>query len=137
MGPGIYSTVRRLRKAIERDQLRLEYQPEADMRTGRICGVEALVRWQSPRRGLIPPDEFIPKAERSASAIKALTDWTLEEAFRQARVWQLDGQDLTVAVNLSPRSFFDGELVETVGLLLSKWQVQPSMIQLELTETAV
>src|SRR4051812_47540887 len=130
MGPGISREVRRLRKAIERNQLRLEYQPEADMRTGRICGVEALVRWQSPRRGLIPPDDFIPRAERSRSTLKALTDWTLDEAFRQARVWHLDGHELTVAVNLSPRSVLDGELVETVGLLLSKWEVPPSTIQL-------
>ncbi|MFL5894203.1 MAG: putative bifunctional diguanylate cyclase/phosphodiesterase [Thermoleophilaceae bacterium] len=135
--PGISNTVRRLRKAIERNHLRLEYQPEADMRTGRISGVEALVRWHPPRRGVIPPDQFIPQAERSGSAIKALTDWTLDEAFRQARLWRLEGQELTVAVNLSPRSVLDGQLVETVGLLLSKWEVPPSLVQLELTETAV
>src|SRR6476646_4101043 len=137
MAPGISGDVRRLRKAIERNQLRLEYQPEADMRTGGICGVEALVRWQSPRRGLVPPDEFIPPAERSGATLKALTDWTLEESFRQARVWQLAGHDLTVAVNLSPGSFRDDSLVETIGLLLSKWDAAPSSIQLELTETAV
>ena len=137
MPPGISRNVRRLRKAIERNQLRLEYQPEADMRTGRICGVEALVRWQSPRQGLIPPDHFIPRAERSGNTLKALTDWTLNEAIRQARAWQLDGQELTVAVNISPRSVLDSGLVETVGLLLSKWDVPPGLIQLELTETAV
>src|SRR6476646_1576025 len=113
MAPGISGDVRRLRKAIERNQLRLEYQPEADMRTGSICGVEALVRWQSPRRGLIPPDHFIPRAERSGNTLKALTDWTLNEAIRQARAWHLDGQELTVAVNLSPRSVLDNGLVET------------------------
>src|SRR3954469_577873 len=137
MGPGISTEARRLRKAIERNQLRMEYQPEADMRTGRICGVEALVRWQSPRRGLIPPDAFIPHAERSAGTLKALTDWTLSDAFRQARAWQLDGHEMTVAVNLSARSVLDSGLVETAGLLLSEWEVQPSSVQLELTETAV
>jgi diguanylate cyclase len=129
--------VRRLRKAIERDQLRLEYQPKADMRTGRILGVEALVRWDAPRRGVIRPDDFIPRAERSAGTLKLLTAWTIEAALRQARAWQVAGQDLSVAVNLSPGSVLDSELVDDVRQLFSRWQVAPSLIQFELTETAV
>ena len=73
------------------------------MRTGAIVGVEALARWHTPRRGLIGPAEFIPRAERSGSTIQALTEWTLNAAIRQAREWQAAGHDLTVAVNLSPR----------------------------------
>ncbi|MEA2493527.1 MAG: hypothetical protein QOJ29_1438, partial [Thermoleophilaceae bacterium] len=88
---GISREVRRLRKAIERDQLRLEYQPKADMRTGKIVGVEALVRWQPPRRSLVAPTQFIPRAERSGPTIQALTEWTLNAAMRQAREWQLEG----------------------------------------------
>ena len=81
---GISGTVR-LRRAIERNQLRLEYQPKADMRTGRIVGAEALVRWAAPRRGLILPDHFIPRAERNAKTLESLTGWTVNAAFAQAR----------------------------------------------------
>src|SRR3954471_12215737 len=125
---GISSDVRRLRKAIERDQFRLVYQPKADLKTGRIVGVEALARWFSPRRGIISPLEFIPRAERSASAIGALTDWTLNEAFRQAREWELDGHDLTVAVNLSPRSVLDASLTAKIAGLLEKWELPPRYV---------
>ena len=135
--PGIPGDVRRLRKAIERDQFRLVYQPKADMRTGRIVGVEALARWRSPRRGEISPSEFVPRAERSNSAIQALTDWTLNEAFRQASEWQQCGHDLSIAVNLSPRIVLDESLPDTIGRLLEKWELPPALAQLELTETAV
>src|SRR3954469_14380469 len=133
---GISPEVRRLRKAIERDQFRLVYQPKADLKTGRIVGVEALARWYSPRRE-IPPSEFVARAERSGSAIEALTNFTLNEAFRQAREWELDGNDLTVAVNLSPRSVLDESLVDRIAQLLEKWDLAPRLVQLELTETAV
>jgi EAL domain-containing protein (putative c-di-GMP-specific phosphodiesterase class I) len=134
---GYISTVGRLRRAIEHDQLRLVYQPKADMRTGRIVGVEALVRWHAPRRGLVSPSEFIPRAERSGPTIQALTEWTLSAAMRQAREWQLDGNRLTVAVNVSPRSVLDASLPETIRGLLATRNVSPALIQLELTETAV
>jgi EAL domain-containing protein (putative c-di-GMP-specific phosphodiesterase class I) len=134
---GISQEVRRLRKAIERDQLRLEYQPKADMRTGAIVGVEALLRWHTPRRGDIPPSDFIPKAERAGSTIKALTQWTFDAALQQAAQWHSDGRELTVAINLSPRSLLDTDLAEHVAALLSNWGVRPAYIQLELTETAV
>src|SRR6476660_8066712 len=134
---GISRDVRRLRRAIERNQLTLEYQPKADMRTGTIVGVEALARWQTARRGPIGPSDFVPRAERSGSTIQALTEWTLNAAIRQASTWQNAGHDLTIAVNLSPRSVLDSTLVETLGRLLSKWDVTPQLIQLELTETAV
>jgi EAL domain-containing protein (putative c-di-GMP-specific phosphodiesterase class I) len=134
---GISANVRRLRRAIERDQLRLVYQPKADMRTGRIVGVEALARWDSPRRGPIPPSEFIPEAERSDAVAQALTEWTLTTAFTQARTWQREGHDLTVAVNLSPRSVLDSSLTELVKRLLDEHAVSPELLQLELTETAV
>jgi EAL domain-containing protein (putative c-di-GMP-specific phosphodiesterase class I) len=129
--------VRRLRKAIERDQLTLEYQPKADMRTGTIVGVEALVRWPTGRRGLIGPADFIPRAERSGSTIQALTEWTLGAAMYQARAWDDAGNHLTVAVNLSPRSVLDSNLADTIRRLMERWDVRPALIQLELTETAV
>jgi EAL domain-containing protein (putative c-di-GMP-specific phosphodiesterase class I) len=134
---GISRQVRRLRKAIDRDQLVLEYQPKADMRSGAIVGVEALVRWPTPRQGTIGPADFIPRAERSSAAIQALTEWTLDAAMRQARQWQDSAHDLSVAVNVSPQSVLDSSLGDTVRRLLARWNVAPARIQLELTETAV
>jgi EAL domain-containing protein (putative c-di-GMP-specific phosphodiesterase class I) len=134
---GYLSTVRRLRKAIERGQFRLVYQPKADMKTGSIVGVEALARWDHPRGGTITPSQFVPVAERSNSAIGALTDWTLQAALEQARDWQRDGHDLTVAVNLSPRSALDPALPDKLSVLFERCEVSPTRIQLELTETAV
>jgi EAL domain-containing protein (putative c-di-GMP-specific phosphodiesterase class I) len=135
--PGISRDVRRLRRAIDREQFRLVYQPKADMRTGRIEGVEALARWDAPRRGTVPPTEFVPRAERSQATIEALTRWTLDAAICQAREWLLDGHDLTVAVNLSPRSVLDSSLTDMIEELLAKWSLPPDRLQLELTETAV
>ena len=107
------------------------------MRTGQIVGVEALARWNSPRRGAIPPTEFIPQAERSRSAIQALTEWTLDAAVRQAQSWDRAGNKLNIAVNLSPRSVLDSTLPETIRTILERYDVSPSLLQLELTETAV
>ena len=133
---GISTEVRRLRKAIEREQFRLVYQPKADMRTGSIVGVEALARWNHPR-GTITPSEFVPVAERRESVIQKLTDWTLVAAVEQAHEWQQDGHELTVAVNLSPKSALDPALAEKIESLLDRFEVSPARIQLELTETAV
>jgi EAL domain-containing protein (putative c-di-GMP-specific phosphodiesterase class I) len=130
-------TVRRLRRAIDRQQFRLVYQPKADMKTGSIVGVEALARWDHPRGGTITPSEFVPIAERRESVIQALTDWTLVAAFEQARSWQEDGHDLTVAVNLSPKSALDPALPDKINVLFERFEVTPARIQLELTETAV
>jgi EAL domain-containing protein (putative c-di-GMP-specific phosphodiesterase class I) len=129
--------VRRLRKAIDRRQFRLVYQPKADMRTGSIVGVEALARWDHPRDGTITPSQFVPAAERREAAIQALTDWTLVAAFEQAHDWQEEGHDLTVAVNLSPKSALDPALPDKLDVLFERFDVSPARIQLELTETAV
>jgi diguanylate cyclase len=129
--------VLRLRTAIERDQLSLEYQPKADMRTGRIVGAEALARWDAPRRGRIMPAEFIPAAERVPGSIKVLTEWSLRCAVRQAAEWREAGNDLTIAVNLSPRMLADEDLCDTIDALFDEWDVPPDRIQLELTETAL
>jgi diguanylate cyclase len=107
------------------------------MKTGSIVGVEALARWDHPRGGTITPSQFIPIAERRASVIGALTDWTLLAAFEQARAWQQEGHDLTVAVNLSPKSALDPALADKISVLFERFEVTPARIQLELTETAV
>src|ERR687895_203182 len=125
-----------LRRAIDRGQLVLHYQPKVDLRTGEIHGVEALVRWKHPERGMVPPDEFIPPAQKTG-VIGPLTMFVLDEALRQCRTWALQGLDLCVAVNLSTRNLLDVHLPDTVGELLSRWEVPPSFLELEITESTI
>jgi diguanylate cyclase (GGDEF)-like protein len=125
-----------LRRAIDRGQLVLHYQPKVDLRTGGIHGVEALVRWKHPERGMVPPDEFIPPAQKTG-VIGPLTMFVLDEALRQCRNWALQGLDLCVAVNLSTRNLLDVHLPDTVGELLSRWEVSPSLLELEITESTI
>jgi diguanylate cyclase (GGDEF)-like protein len=103
-----------LRHAVEDSQLALHYQPKAELGSGRVAGVEALVRWNHPEFGMIPPDEFIPLAEHTG-LIRPLTSWVLDEAVRQARSWSDLGMPLSVAVNLSVRSLMDGALPDEVA----------------------
>jgi diguanylate cyclase (GGDEF)-like protein len=125
-----------LRRAIDRGQLLLHYQPKADLRTGDIQGVEALVRWQHPERGMIPPDEFIPPAQKTG-VITPLTMFVLDEALRQCRTWALQGMELCVAVNLSTRNLLDVHLPDTVGELLARWEVPARLLELEITESTI
>ena len=125
-----------LRRAIDRGELLLHYQPKADLRTGEILGVEALVRWQHPERGLIPPDEFIPAAQKTG-VIGPLTMFVLDEALRQCRTWSLQGLELCVAVNLSTRNLLDLHLPEAVGELLARWEVPAGLLELEITESTI
>jgi diguanylate cyclase (GGDEF)-like protein len=125
-----------LRRAIDRGQLVLHYQPKVDVRTGEIHGVEALVRWKHPERGMVPPDEFIPPAQKTG-VIGPLTMFVLDEALRQCRNWTLQGLELCVAVNLSTRNLLDVHLPDTVGELLSRWEVPPSLLELEITESTI
>jgi diguanylate cyclase (GGDEF)-like protein len=125
-----------LRRAIDRGQLVLHYQPKVDLRTREIHGVEALVRWKHPERGMVPPDEFIPPAQKTG-VIGPLTMFVLDEALRQCRTWALQGLDLCVAVNLSTRNLLDVHLPDTVGELLSRWEVHPSLLELEITESTI
>jgi diguanylate cyclase (GGDEF)-like protein len=125
-----------LRRAIDRGELVLHYQPKADLRTGDIHGVEALVRWQHPERGMIPPDEFIPPAQKTG-VIGPLTMFVLDEALRQCRTWALQGLELCVAVNLSTRNLLDLHLPEAVGELLARWEVPAGLLELEITESTI
>ena len=125
-----------LRRAIEEGQLTLYYQAKVEMRTGRICGVEALARWPHPTRGMIPPDEFIPLAEHTG-LIKALTDWVVGAAMRQSLMWRQSGIDLPIAVNLSARNLHDQEFVFHVDESLAAGRADPGWLELEITEGAV
>jgi diguanylate cyclase (GGDEF)-like protein len=125
-----------LRRAIEDDQLLLEFQPKIDARTCEVAGVEALIRWQHPELGAIPPDEFIGSAEHTG-LIKPLTLWVINAALRQLHCWAEHGFDFGVAVNLSVKSLQDPELPEVVRGLLEAWQQAPGRLTFEITESAL
>jgi diguanylate cyclase (GGDEF)-like protein len=126
-----------LRRAIEQDELSLHYQPQVDLDTGEIIGVEALARWRHPNRGPIPPSHFIPLAEQ-ADLIGVLGEWVLRRACRDAAAWRADGYpDLRVAVNLSARQLAQPTLVESVADILRQHDLAGGALDLELTETAL
>jgi len=125
-----------LRAGISSGQLEVYVQPQASLRTGRVLGVEALVRWRHPRHGLLYPDSFIPLAERSG-LIRQLTDEVLEQALAATGRWRREGIRLTMSVNLSARSNFSDELVEGVESLLHRHGVPAEALILEITESSV
>jgi diguanylate cyclase (GGDEF)-like protein len=125
-----------LRRAIEGDELTLHYQPKVSLRTSRCIGVEALIRWQHPQHGLIPPDQFVPLAEQTG-LIKNLSHWVLNAALKQARDWLAEGIDVPIAVNLSMRDLNDPELPDTVARLLRQWDVEPRQLAVEITENGL
>lgn len=125
--------VSELRAAIEHEGLLLHYQPKIDLRTGRVTGVEALVRWQHPKNGLFLPSQFIPVAERSG-LIKPLTLWVLKAALRQCHAWHQMGLDISIAVNLSSRALYDPELPEQIARSLAVYHVEPRLLELEIPE---
>jgi diguanylate cyclase (GGDEF)-like protein len=120
--------------AITEGQLVVYYQPKVHIETGRVVGVEALVRWQHPELGLLGPDKFIPVAEDSG-LIAPLGEWVLEEACRQAKLWRDEGQDLTVAVNLSARQFQMQAMDDVIAAVLRRTGLPPHLLELELTES--
>ena len=128
--------VAQLRRAIEAKQLILFYQPKINLRKGRITGVEAVARWDHPERGLMLPDDFIPLAEHTG-LIKPLTLLVLDEALHALHTWHQAGLDLTMAVNLSARHLHDQDLPQQVAELMAKWHIEPSWLELEITESAI
>jgi predicted signal transduction protein with EAL and GGDEF domain len=125
-----------LRTAINHDEFVLHYQPLIDIGTDRIRGVEALVRWQHPTEGLLPPSQFIAFAE-GTGFIHELTRHVLSAACRQARVWKDDGQPLVVSVNISARCLLDTTLPETVLAALTQFGLPVALLKLEITESAI
>lgn len=124
-----------LRKALDRDELIVYYQPQFDMNTQQIIGSEALIRWQHPEHGLVPPNDFIPLAEETG-LIDPIGQWVLEQACKQNKIWQLAGfKDLTVAVNLSARQFLNKNLSTNVFNTLIATGLAPQYLELELTES--
>ena len=125
-----------LRHAIENDKLALYYQPQVDLASGSVIGVEALLRWHHPQKGFIPPDEFIPLAEKSG-LISMLTELVLNKAFHQYNIWQPAGIHLTIAINLSARNLHDIHLPAHISSMLSALKIPPDRIHLEITESAM
>jgi diguanylate cyclase (GGDEF)-like protein len=131
--PTRLALVGELRMAIENGELTVHYQPKADVRTGAITGVEALLRWEHPQHGPVPPDEFVAIAEQTG-AIRSLTLHVLRSALGQCATWREQGLDLSVAVNLSVRSLLDADLTRDVEQVLRETNVPPSALILEITE---
>jgi len=125
-----------LRHAIEANQLSFDYQPQIELASGRVCGVEALARWWHPAHGFIPPDEFILQAEQTG-LIGPLTLWAFNTALRQCANWRRAGFDITMAINLSARNLQDGDLPTTLQRLLADWRLPSESLTLEITESAV
>jgi diguanylate cyclase (GGDEF)-like protein len=125
-----------LRRALENEEFVLHYQPKISLVDQRVTSVEALVRWQHPTRGLVPPGEFLPQLERTG-LIHPLTRWVLREAIRQAASWRRAGMPLPVAVNINPRSLLEDDLPARVLAKLLAADLPTSFLELEITETAV
>jgi diguanylate cyclase (GGDEF)-like protein len=125
-----------LRHAIEADELVLHYQPQIGLADSAVVGMEALVRWQHPERGLLGPGAFVPQAE-GTGLMRPLTEWVLRTAVAQAADWSRAGSAVRVAVNISPRSLLEDDLPATVLSVLTGTGLPPQLLELEITETAV
>ncbi len=124
-----------LRTALAKQQFVLYYQPQLDLRTGRLVGVEALVRWQHPERGLVPPDDFIPIAEETG-LILPMGDWVIQKACRQLADWRAGGiEHIRISVNLSASQFLDRELPYLIQAQMKKYALSPESLDLEVTES--
>ncbi|WP_114973017.1 putative bifunctional diguanylate cyclase/phosphodiesterase [Rhodoferax ferrireducens] len=125
-----------LHRAIEHNELRLYCQPKVAIASRRVCGAEALVRWQHPQHGMVSTAEFIQLAEQ-AGTITPLTNWMLDAAFSQSYAWQEAGLARALAVNLSAHDLYDPGLIDRIRGLFSTWGLDPALIQFELTESAL
>jgi len=134
--PSRLTLVSELRRALERHELVLYYQPKAIVATGEVRSVEALLRWNHPRRGLVLPDEFIPLAQQTG-LIRPLTLYVIDEALAQCAAWKAEGLSLSIAVNLSMRNLLDVEFPEHVQRLLDRWEIDSGLLELEITESTM
>ncbi len=128
-----------LRRSLERNELRVFYQPIVCLASGQLSGFEALVRWQHPKRGLVSPVEFIPIAEETG-LIVPIGMWVLEEACRQLQEWKMQfpqSSEIAMSVNLSPRQLSSPNLVEKIGCILNKVALSPFQLKLEITESGI
>jgi diguanylate cyclase (GGDEF)-like protein len=132
--PSRLTLIGQVRPAIENNEFVVFYQPKVRLLDGRVAGAEALVRWQHPERGLVPPDDFIPFVEKTV-LLRPLTLYVFNEVLKQWRRWADDGIRMPVSVNLSPRSLLDNQLPDQIAELLARWEVPPRFLKVELTES--
>ena len=125
-----------LRMALSREEFMLHYQPQVDISSGTLLGVEALIRWQHPQKGLISPGKFIPVAEKT-QMIVPMGEWVLREACRQNICWQKEGHSITVSVNVAAMQFARADFVDTVIRILTEEGLAPEYLELEVTEGVV
>jgi diguanylate cyclase (GGDEF)-like protein len=134
--PERLALIAELPRAIEQGHLVLEYQPEVEVSTGKVRGVEALVRWQHPKRGRISPEDFIPLAEQTGF-MRELTAAVLDQALEQQHTWLATGRELTMAVNISATNLLDAAFVIDLRRILERWRTPPHLFQLEITESVL
>jgi diguanylate cyclase (GGDEF)-like protein len=130
------SLLSELRQAIDWGELRLAYQPKVDLSRGEVTGVEALLRWQHPVKGLLAPDRFIPFAEETGF-VRTITSWVVDAAARQAAAWRAAGRALKVSVNISVHDLQNPELVAVLNAALERHRLPPELLALEITESGV
>ncbi len=130
--------INELRRVIEEDGLSIHYHPKICFESGKVSGVEALARWNHPEHGYIPPEEFVPMAER-AGLIKQMTKWVIDRSIQQYVEWYREGidQNINLSINLSVKNLLDSNFPEEVEGLIEKWNVDPNRIEFEITESAV
>ncbi|MEX0984717.1 MAG: EAL domain-containing protein [Actinomycetota bacterium] len=132
--PQRLTLIGQVRPAIEAGEFVMYYQPKVRLADGRVAGAEALIRWQHPAMGLLPPDEFIPLVEKTV-LLRPLTQFVIGSVLHQWRTWADMGIRIPVAVNISPRSLLDGDLPDLVAAQLERWDVPPAFLRMELTES--
>jgi diguanylate cyclase len=125
-----------MRRAMERDEFELHYQPKLHLNTGLMTRAEVLIRWKHPNRGLLPPAAFIPVAERTG-LIKPMTEWIIDRMLRQCRQWHDAGAPVHVAVNISAKSLQDQTLPIKLQAALDKWKIDPRFVKVEITESSI
>ncbi|MFB9330140.1 putative bifunctional diguanylate cyclase/phosphodiesterase [Paenibacillus aurantiacus] len=124
-----------MRRAIEQEQFSLHYQPQMDTQTGKLIGIEALIRWQHPTMGMIPPSRFIPLAEETG-LILPIGQWVMKEACRQNKAWQEAGYaPVRMSINLSAKQFMKSDLIESISSVLDETSLTPGFLELEITES--
>jgi EAL domain-containing protein (putative c-di-GMP-specific phosphodiesterase class I) len=132
---GKLSMTTRLRKAVENQNWMLHYQPIIDLLEGKMVGVEALIRWNDPNGGLVPPGDFIPLAEEMG-LIDVIGDWVVEELSRQGMAWREDGLELEIGFNLSPRQLWQPDVTQRLMTRLESGGIDPRSVIVEITESA-
>ena len=131
----ISSTLNRVREGLQHGEFRLYYQPKVNLRTGQIVGMEALIRWQHPERGLVPPGDFLPHVENSPLIVD-LGEWVIKEALGQIERWAADGLEMKVSVNIAARQFQHIDFVMRLRSILAQYpEVPPNLLEIEVLES--